>query len=185
MKRGRFIVLAGPSGVGKGTVARYIVENFDGFALSISATTRSPRPGEQDGQDYYFLEREVFEQMIQDGQLLEWALVHGQNYYGTPRDRAESLVASGLDVILEIDLQGARQVKQAMPEALSIFLEPPSIEVLRERLVNRGTESEAERLIRLQTAQVELAAKGEFDLVLVNDQVSDCAKKVVDWLQSQ
>lgn len=185
MKKGRLIILAGPSGVGKGTVARYIVENFGGFALSVSATTRSPRPGEVDGRDYFFVKREVFEQMIEDGQLLEWALVHGQNYYGTPRDRAEALVTSGIDVILEIDLQGARQVKKAMPEALSIFLEAPSIEVLRERLTKRGTESEAERLIRLQTAEVELAAKGEFDLVLINDQVSECAQKVVDWVQSQ
>lgn len=185
MSQGRFVVIAGPSGVGKGTVAGFIVNNFEGFELAISATTRRPRPGEIDGLDYYFVSKSHFESLIEQDKLLEYALVHGENYYGTLRDEVEKIVNSGRDVILEIDLQGARQVKRAFPEALTVFLEPPSFEELTNRLANRGTESDSEISKRLETAKVELEAVEEFDVSFVNEEVSKCAKKVVDWVQSQ
>ncbi|WP_430866772.1 guanylate kinase [Demequina aurantiaca] len=171
----RLIVLAGPSGVGKGTVVRALRDRHPEVWLSVSATTRDPRPGEVEGKHYFFVSDDEFSRMIDEGELLEWATVFGGHRYGTPRGAVDSQLADGVPCILEIDLQGARQVRESMPEALQVFIAPPSFEVLVDRLVGRGTEDERERERRLATAKDELAAQDEFDEVIVNDNVIDAA----------
>lgn len=167
--RGRVVVVAGPTAVGKGTVTRRLLEKYPEVYLSVSATTRDPRPGEVDGIHYFFWSPERFDDAVKDGDMLEWALVHGRNRYGTPRSAVEAARAEGRAVILEIDLEGARQVRSSMPDARFVFLAPPSWDVLVERLVGRGTESPEEQERRLETARVEMAAEEEFDLTIVND----------------
>lgn len=176
----RLVVVAGPSAVGKGTLVAALKERMPEVWVSVSATTRPPRPSEQDGVHYYFVSPAEFTRMADRGQLLEWAVVHGAHRYGTPRAAVQERLARGIPVVLEIDLQGARQVKKAMPEALFVFVAPPSFEVLVERLEIRGTEKEDERERRLQTAREELAAASEFDVTLVNDRLDDA----VDELQA-
>jgi guanylate kinase len=178
------LVLAGPTAVGKGTVAKYIVEHNPDVVLSVSATTRSPRPGEIDGQHYFFLTDAEFDDLIAKGEMLEYAVVHGKHRYGTPKAPVEAALDSGKLVLLEIDIQGARQVKVAMPEATTVFLAPPSWDELVHRLQGRGTESAEEQALRLETARIELAAKDEFDRVIVNDEVAKCAAQVVDLMKS-
>jgi guanylate kinase len=178
------LVLAGPTAVGKGTVARYIIENNPDVVLSVSATTRSPRPGEIDGQHYFFLTDAEFDDLIAKGEMLEYAVVHGKHRYGTPKAPVEAALDSGKLVLLEIDIQGARQVKVAMPEATTVFLAPPSWDELVQRLQGRGTESAEEQALRLETARIELAAKDEFDRVIVNDEVAKCAAQVVLLMKS-
>jgi guanylate kinase len=180
--RGRLVVLAGPTAVGKGTVAGYIREHHPDVLLSVSATTRAPRPGERDGVHYYFVDDEAFDGLIERGELLEWATVHNASRYGTPRPPVDAALDSGRSVLLEIDLQGARQVRAAMPEALLVFLLPPNWEELVRRLVGRGTESPEEQSRRLDTARVELAAQDEFDELVINDDVRRAAQEVVDLL---
>ncbi|MFM2353602.1 MAG: guanylate kinase kinase/integration host factor fusion protein [Actinomycetota bacterium] len=180
--RGRLVVLAGPTAVGKGTVSTFIRENHPDVLLSISATTRPPRPGEIDGVHYYFVDDAEFTAMVDRHELLEWATVHNASRYGTPRPPVEAALASGRSVLLEIDLQGARQVREAMPDAVLVFLLPPSWEELVRRLVGRGTESPEEQSRRLETARVELAAQDEFDELVVNDDVRRAAQEVVDLL---
>ncbi|MEY4617936.1 MAG: Guanylate kinase [Actinomycetota bacterium] len=180
----RLLVLAGPTAVGKGTVARYIVEHNPDVQLSVSATTRSARPGEVDGVHYYFLTDPEFDALIADGQMLEYAVVHGSHRYGTPKAPVEAALADGKNVLLEIDIQGARQVKQALPEAITVFLAPPSWDELVRRLEGRGTENAEQQARRLETARQELAAQGEFDHILVNDEVAKCATQVVELLKS-
>lgn len=182
--QGKLVVIAGPSGVGKGTVVRYILDNFPGFHLSVSATTRAPRPNEVEGQSYFFVSEEQFGQMVLSGQMLEWAQVHGKHSYGTPREPVEKALAEGLNVLLEIDIQGAFQVNEHKPEALLIFINPPSFEELRSRLDARGTESEQEKEVRLETARNELLQASRFDYTVVNDEVARCAQEVVDLVQS-
>lgn len=167
--RGRVVVVAGPTAVGKGTVTRRLLEKHPEVYLSVSATTRDPRPGEVDGIHYFFWSPEQFDDAVKDGDMLEWALVHGRNRYGTPRSAVEAARAEGRAVILEIDLEGARQVRSSMPDARFVFLAPPSWDVLVERLVGRGTESPEEQERRLETARVEMAAEEEFDVTIVND----------------
>jgi guanylate kinase len=181
---GKLIVMAGPSAVGKGTLATFIVDNFPGFSLSVSATTRSPRNGEVDGVSYYFLSEDEFKQRVDSGLMLEWATVHGANFYGTLREPVEIALSQGLNVILEIDVQGAFQVKESFPKAKLVFVNPPSFEELRARLDKRGTESEADKQIRLETAKSELARAGEFDFSVINDEVARCAQEVVELIQS-
>ncbi|MEY4503494.1 MAG: hypothetical protein RLZZ576_748 [Actinomycetota bacterium] len=176
-------VIAGPTAVGKGTVVRYIIEHFHDVHLSISATTRAPRPGEQHGREYFFVSQEEFDRMISDGELLEWATVHGKHSYGTPRKPIESALASGKQVILEIDLQGAKQVKKMMPDANLVFIAPPSWDELINRLKGRGTESEAEMTVRLETAKAELAQQDLFDHIVINDEVATCAQNIVQLMQ--
>lgn len=171
----RLVVLAGPSGVGKGTVVRALRDRHPDVWLSVSATTRSPRPGEVEGEHYFFVSPEQFAAMVDADELLEFATVFGGNSYGTPRAPVEERLAAGTPCILEIDLQGARQVRESMPDALQVFIAPPSFEALVDRLVGRGTEGERERERRLATAREELAAQGEFDEVIVNDNVDDAA----------
>lgn len=181
---GKLIVIAGPSAVGKGTLAKFIIENYSGFHLSVSATTRPPREGEVDGVSYFFLSELEFSEMVSSGQMLEWATVHGKHSYGTPKAAVEEALAEGRNVLLEIDVQGAFQVREAFSEALLVFVKPPSFEDLRNRLDHRGTESEDEKAIRLETAKVELEKAQLFDFIVVNDQVARCAQEVVDLSQS-
>lgn len=164
-------VLAGPTAVGKGTVAAAIRARYPELWLSVSATTRPPRPGEVDGVHYYFLDEDTFTRLVETGQMLEWAVVHGRHRYGTPRGPVEQHVADSSPVLLEIDLAGARQVRRSMPEARFVFLAPPDWDTLVGRLIGRGTEDEEERRRRLDTARTELAAEEEFDLTIVNDTV--------------
>ncbi len=180
----RLVVLAGPTAVGKGTVSAYIREHFPEVWLSVSATTRSPRPGEVDGVHYHFVSTSEFARMERDGELLESAVVHGRNHYGTPRRPVEEALAAHRMALLEIDLQGARQVRQNMPEAFFVFLAPPSWEELVRRLVGRGTEDEEERTRRLETAKVELAAEAEFDVTIVNDDVRRAAEELVHLMRT-
>ncbi|MFM2384693.1 MAG: hypothetical protein RL166_567 [Actinomycetota bacterium] len=178
----RLAVIAGPTAVGKGTVVRHILAEHPEFKLSVSATTRSPRPGEVDGVDYFFWTPERFEQAIANNELLEYATVHGLNRYGTPRKPVEEALARGENIVLEIDIQGAKQVKASMPEALTIFIQPPSWDELVSRLSIRGTEDVAEQEKRLATAKVELASADEFDYQVVNDEVAKCAAQVVELM---
>lgn len=180
----RLVVLAGPTAVGKGTVSAHIREHYPDVLLSVSATTRAPRPGEVDGVHYYFISDEEFDRRIEAGELLEWAVVHNSYRYGTPRPPIEAALAAGRRVLLEIDLQGARQVRAAMPDALLVFLLPPSWEELVRRLIGRGTESSEEQARRLETAKVELAAQDEFDVKVVNTDVGEAAREVVELMDA-
>lgn len=181
-KRGasKLVVLAGPTAVGKGTVSAHIRQHYPDVNLSVSATTRKPRPGEVDGVHYYFVDDDEFDRMIRDRELLEWATVHNSYRYGTPRPPIDRALDAGEKVMLEIDLQGARQVRDAMPEAVLVFLLPPTWEELVRRLIGRGTESAEEQARRLETAKVELAAQDEFDVRIVNSDVGTAAREVVD-----
>lgn len=172
-------MLAGPTAVGKGTVAAHIREHHPEVWISVSATTRAPRPGEEDGVHYWFVSDAEFDRLVAAGAMLEWAVVHQAARYGTPREPVEDALAAGRPAMLEIDLQGARQVRETMPEALFVFLKPPSWDELVRRLVGRGTESDAERERRLATARVELAAESEFDVTLVNHEVHAVAAELV------
>lgn len=178
-KRSRLVVLAGPTAVGKGSVAAAVRERHPDVWISVSATTRSPRPGEQDGVHYFFVSDDEFDAMVERGDLLEWAVVHQSARYGTPRGPVEEALAAGRPALLEIDLQGARQVRTTMPEALFVFLKPPSWDELVRRLVGRGTETEAERTRRLETALEELAAEREFDVTVVNHEIHAAADELV------
>jgi len=178
----RLVVLAGPTAVGKGTVSRHIREHYPHVLLSISATTRPPRPGEVDGEHYYFVSDEQFDDMIARGEFLEWATVHNASRYGTPRPPIDAALAEGKSVLLEIDLQGARAVRREMPDALLVFLLPPSWDELVRRLVGRGTEEAPEQARRLETAKVEMRAQNEFDVKIVNREVGQAAAEVVELL---
>ena len=178
----RLVVLAGPTAVGKGTVSTFIRENFPEVRFSVSATTRAPRPGEVDGVHYYFVSDEEFDRKIAAGELLEWATVHNSYRYGTPRPPIDAALEQGDSILLEIDLQGARLVRAAMPEARLIFLLPPTWEELVRRLIGRGTEAPAEQQRRLETAKVELAAQDEFDFKVTNHDVEQAAREVVELM---
>ncbi len=165
--------------MGKGTVAAEVRATHPEVWISVSATTRAPRPGEVEGVHYHFVSDAEFDDMVERGELLEWAVVHKSARYGTPRRPVEQALAEGRPAMLEIDLQGARQVRATMPGALFVFLKPPSWEELVRRLVGRGTESEAERERRLETAREELAAEPEFDVTIVNSEVHAAADELV------
>jgi guanylate kinase len=167
-------VITGPSGVGKGTLIRTLLQRVPELELSVSATTRAPRPGEQDGVDYHFLTEAEFDRRAIEGDFLEHAGYSGRRY-GTLRSEVERRLAEGASVVLEIEVQGARQVKEKMPEAKRIFIAPPSEEALRTRLVGRGTDDDEQRERRLATAKSELAAQDEFDTVVINDRLDDAA----------
>ncbi len=171
MTQAQLTVLAGPTAVGKGTVVAALLKRYPHLRVSVSATTRNPRPGELNGVHYYFVSPSEFDAMIERGDMLEWALVHGTNKYGTPRGPVDEALESGKPVLLEIDLAGARQVRVNRPDAQFIFLAPPSWEELERRLIGRGTEGPEEQARRLATARVELEAASEFDHVVINDDV--------------
>jgi guanylate kinase len=172
-------VITGPSGVGKGTLIRLLRERVPQLALSVSATTRAPRPGEQDGVDYHFLSDEEFARRVAAGDFVEWAEYSGRRY-GTLRSELERHVREGRPVVLEIELQGARQVRESMPEAVQIFIEPPDFDALRDRLVGRGTDDGEAVARRLAVAQEELAAAGEFHHRVVNDRLDQAVARLVD-----
>ncbi len=179
-RRGRLVVLAGPSGVGKSSVVRELREQYPDLWFSVSATTREQRPGEQDGVDYQFVTPAEFDRMIADGDLLEWADIHrGTHRSGTPRAPIEARLAAGQPALVEVDLQGARELRRTMPEAFLVFLCPPSWEALVDRLVGRGTESPDLVARRLRTAREELAAQDEFDAVVVNTDVKSAAGELL------
>ena len=179
LRRGKLVVVAGPTAVGKGTVVARIREAHPEVKFSVSATTRPPRPGEIDGEHYLFVTEAEFDRLVETNQMLEWAVVHGQHRYGTPRGPIDTALVAGSSIILEIDIQGARQVKNAMPEALLVFLLPPSWDELVRRLQTRGTESPEEQARRLETAKVEFDAQSEFDVTIVNDDVDAASEAVV------
>ncbi|MCY8974274.1 guanylate kinase [Bacillus atrophaeus] len=177
-ERGLLIVLSGPSGVGKGTVRQAIFSQEDTkFEYSISVTTRSPRAGERDGVDYFFKTRDEFEQMIANNKLLEWAEYVG-NYYGTPVDYVEQTLQEGKDVFLEIEVQGALQVRNAFPEGLFIFLAPPSLSELKNRIVTRGTETDALIENRMKAAKAEIEMMDAYDYVVENDNIETACEKI-------
>lgn len=177
------LVLVGPAGVGKGTVVAEILREHQQFMLSVSATTRAPRLGEEDGKHYHFISKAEFERLIAAGELLEWAQVHGDNYYGTLRSELERAEQMGKTLILEIDLQGARQVASKHEDQLQVFLLPPGWDELERRLRSRGTETEEQIQTRLSTARNELAAAGEFSHQIVNSSVQKTAAMIVELVQ--
>lgn len=179
----RVVVLSGPSAVGKSTVVRCLRERVPDLHFSVSATTRAPRPGEVDGVDYTFVSAEEFQRLIDDGELLEWAEIHGGlQRSGTPAWPVREAIAAGHPVLIEVDLAGARAVKQAMPEVLTVFLAPPSWEALESRLIGRGTESAEIQARRLETARAEMAAQDSFDVTVVNSQLESACAELVSLL---
>ena len=178
-RRGKLIVLAGPSGVGKGSVVARLLAALPDLELSISATTRQPRAREDEGRHYHFVERRTFDEMVDGGGFLEWADIFGERY-GTPREPVARALAEGRDVLVEIDVQGARQVKAAEPEAFMVFITPPSLEELERRLRTRGSETDQQIRRRLAKASDELAAEPEFDVTVVNDDLETAAREVVE-----
>jgi guanylate kinase len=183
---GRVVVLSGPSAVGKSTLVRCLRERIPELHFSVSATTRAPRPGEVDGVDYHFVTPARFQQLIDEGALLEWAEIHsGLHRSGTPARPIRDATAAGHPVLIEVDLAGARAIKQAMPEAISVFLAPPNWEALEARLVGRGTETPEVIARRLATARTELAAQDDFDEVVVNSQLESACAELVSLLVEQ
>ena len=181
-KRGKLLVLSGPSGCGKGTVLRALMAGHEDMAFSVSATTRAPRPGEVNGREYYFVSRERFMEMVEQGELLEHAEFVG-NCYGTPKAPVLQQLEAGRHVLLDIEVQGAAQVKKAMPEAILVFLIPPSLEELERRLRGRGTETEEKIRQRLKTAEYEMTLAGEYDYTVVNDEVARAAAELAEILE--
>ncbi|BBX60991.1 guanylate kinase [Mycobacterium saskatchewanense] len=181
--KGRVVVLSGPSAVGKSTVVRCLRERIPDLHFSVSATTRAPRPGEVDGVDYHFVTPARFQQLIDEGALLEWAEIHGGLHRsGTLAEPVRAATAAGRPVLIEVDLAGARAVKKAMPEAITVFLAPPSWEDLQARLLGRGTETPEAIQRRLETARVEMAAQGDFDEVVVNRRLESACAELVSLL---
>ena len=179
MTPARLTVVSGPTAVGKGTVVKRLSQEHPEIFVSVSVTTRPPRPGEIDGVHYHFVSADEFDALIAEDALLEWAMVHGVHRYGTPRIPVLHAIAEGRPALLEIDLQGARQVRARWPDARFVFLAPPSWEELVRRLVGRGTESAVQRERRQETAQAEMAAQAEFDFVVVNGEIGQAVKDLV------
>lgn len=184
MRKGLLILISGPSGTGKGTVCDLLRQKHPEISYSISATTRQPRPGEQDGVNYYFYTKEKFREMIDQGQLLEWAEVYG-NFYGTPKQEVLDRLEAGEDILLEIDTQGALNVMKVMPEGLFIFLLPPSLEELAARLKGRGTETEESLHRRLGAAVDEIKLATKYRYVVVNDKVEDAQETIANIIEAE
>lgn len=177
MKRGILVVVSGFSGAGKGTIMKELLHKYDDYHLSVSATTRTPREGEVDGEHYYFRTKEEFQEMIKNNQLIEWAEYVG-NYYGTPREYVENYLNQGKDVLLEIEMQGGMLIKEQYPDALLLFVAPPSAEELQQRLSGRGTESKEEINKRLSRAIEEVKYMKDYDYILINDVLEESVEKV-------
>ena len=179
----KLIVLTGPSGVGKGTVVKEILDKDKNICLSVSATTRSPRKGEKEGENYYFLSEENFKEMINKNLFLEWAKFAG-NYYGTPLSFVKDKIEDGIIVLLEIEVEGAKQIKDKFPDSLSIFILPPSKEELEKRIRNRGTEKEEAINRRLSRSTYEIASSDEFDFKVTNREVNETAERIIKIIRS-
>lgn len=184
MNKGVLVVVSGFSGAGKGTVMKALLEKYDNYALSISATTRNPRPGEKDGEAYFFHTREEFEKMIEEDALLEYAK-YVENYYGTPRAYVEQQLENGKDVILEIEIQGAMKVKEKIPQAVLVFVTPPSMDELKNRLIGRGTETMDVIESRLKRASEEAEGIEDYDYLLINDNLDVCVEDLHHLIQSE
>ena len=182
--RGSLIVLSGFAGVGKGTVLKSLFETHEGYAYSVSATTRSPRPGEVDGVHYFFVSKERFEQMITNDELLEYAC-YVDNYYGTPKAYVDSKLEDGFDVILEIEVQGALNIKKKVPDAILIYMLPPSAVTLRDRLTGRGTETPDVIRKRMERAAEEAVGVEQYDYIVVNDDADECAQELNSLIRAQ
>ncbi|MEE1516148.1 MAG: guanylate kinase [Lachnospiraceae bacterium] len=182
--RGILIIVSGFSGAGKGTVMKKLMSEYDNYALSISATTRSPRPGEQDGREYFFKTVEEFETMIENNQLIEYAKYVG-NYYGTPKEYVEKMLDEGKDVILEIEMQGTMKVKEMMPETVLVFITPPTAEELKKRLEGRGTEDSETIKARLKRASEEVVYMDKYDYLLINDKLDECVENLHKIVQME
>ena len=182
--KGVLTVISGFSGAGKGTIMKALLRTFDSYALSISATTRKPRPGEEHGREYFFISREEFEAMIAEDKLLEHAR-YVDNYYGTPKDYVMNNLNAGIDVLLEIEVQGAIQIKKKFPEAVLVFVTPPSADELKKRLVSRGTETLEVINQRMARATEESTWMKEYDYLLINDTLDECVKQLHETIQSQ
>ena len=181
-RRGELVVYSGPSGVGKGTLLEPLIQEGP-LVLSVSVTTRQPRSGEADGTHYYFVSRDAFERMAENGEMLEYAEYNG-NLYGTPRQMVEQQLDKGKNVVLEIEVQGARQVKEKFPEALMIFVMPPSFDELRLRLAGRNTENEEQLTRRLKTAEQEMAFAADYDFVIINDQLETAREELLEAISA-
>lgn len=177
MKKGLLLVLSGFAGSGKGTIMKSIVEKYDRYALSVSATTRSPRPGEEHGREYFFMDKGEFEELIRNDKLFEYAQ-YVDNYYGTPKEYVEEQRNAGKDVFLEIEIQGALQIKEAVPDAILIFVMPPSVAELKKRLIGRGTETEEVIERRMKRASEEAQGVEKYDYLLINDDIDACVEEL-------
>ncbi len=182
--RGNLFVISGPSGVGKGTICRRLVENSDAVSVSVSATTRKPRTEDTEGVTYYFKTVDEFKKMIDEGKFLEWAVYNG-NYYGTPVDAIEEKISKGEDIILEIEAQGAMKVMEAKPDAVSIFVAPPNEDALYQRLKNRGTEDEAEIKSRVEAADWELRQQDKYKHIVVNDDLDEAVSAIENIMKNE
>lgn len=181
-QKGILLIISGFAGSGKGTLMQMLTSRYDNYALSVSATTRNPRPGEEDGKSYFFKTKEEFEQMIEEDKFLEHACYVG-NYYGTPKDYVNDMLSKGKDVILEIELQGALQVKEKCPEALLIFVMPPSVQEVYNRLVKRNTETEEVIMKRMSRGAQEIKEVPKYDYLLINDDLEECVERLHQTIQ--
>lgn len=182
--RGTLFVLSSPSGGGKGTIIRQVLDVVRNLSYSVSYTTRAPRLGEVDGREYFFVNRDIFEEMVAAGEFLEWACVHG-NLYGTAKNQILAETSTGADIILEVDVQGAASVRQLLMDSVSIFILPPSLEVLRQRLLARGTDSPEELAVRLRNAPEELKQYSAFDYVIINDEIDRAAGQLASIIHAE
>lgn len=176
--RGNLIVISGPSGCGKGTLCGELLKHNPNLFLSISMTTRCPREGEVDGVNYYFVTKEEFEKRINENKFLEYAIVHNNNYYGTPKDKVEECLDKGIDVILEIDIEGALKVNNLMPEGIFIFIMPPSMRELKRRLISRNTETKEQILERFKKAYQEINEVNKYNYIIINDDINKATEKI-------
>ena len=182
--RGTLFVVSSPSGGGKGTIIRHVLAVVENLSYSVSYTTRAPRLGELDGREYFFVSRDIFDEMIAAGEFLEWACVHG-NFYGTSKKQILEQTGAGADMILEVDVQGAASVRQLLMDSVSVFILPPSYEVLRQRLIARGTDSPAELELRLRNAPEELKQYSAFDYVIINDLIDRAAAQLASIIYAE
>ena len=183
-KRGLLLVVSGPSGTGKGTICKKMVEMNDAIKLSVSATTRQPRLGEKEGISYYFKTREEFEKMVENGEFLEHAMIY-DNYYGTPKQAIVDQLDAGVDVILEIEMQGARQIREVCPDAVFVFILPPSLDELKHRIVGRGTETKEQIEKRFNSAYNEIKLLGDYDYFIFNNIVDKSAEEIFEIIKSR
>lgn len=183
-KKGILVVVSGFSGSGKGTVMKELLGKYENYALSVSVTTRNPRPGEEEGREYFFRTKEEFQRLIREDALIEYAQ-YVDNYYGTPRSYVEEQLSMGKDVILEIEIQGAMKIKKKIPEALLVFVTPPNVEELRNRLVGRGTETAEVIASRMNRASEEAEGMEDYDYILVNDDLNECVERMHQIIMSE